>query len=190
MGQACDATYYDRVYQTSDSYALSHTKAPWAPLWEFVAENIEPDDRVLDLGCGPGHLAALLVDAGTRPAHYVGVDFSAVALKQAAARVPEAAFVRGQIPGCIPQLFVRHEASVVTFCEVLEHLGRDDDVTSIRLLPLGLRIIGTVPNFDDPAHVRVFEKPAAVVARYGKLVAIDRLVWINKTHMGFVGWRR
>jgi 2-polyprenyl-3-methyl-5-hydroxy-6-metoxy-1,4-benzoquinol methylase len=190
MGEARDRHYYDRIYGSSETYAQSHVKAPWAPLWQFVAKHVHPEDTVLDLGCGPGHLAATLVDAGLRPINYVGVDFSEIAIAQARTRVAEATFLHMQMPGCVMQLVLRYAPSVITFCEVLEHLGHDHDLMSIHLLPVGLKIIGTVPSFDDPAHVRTFDGPEAVVARYGKMLDIDQLDWVTQTHLGFVARRR
>jgi len=49
-------------------------------------------ERVLDLGCGTGHLTAALADAG---ADAVGLDASEEMLAQARARYPDLAFVRG-----------------------------------------------------------------------------------------------
>jgi SAM-dependent methyltransferase len=191
MGEARDRNYYDRIYEASVAYSKSHVEAAWAPLWKFIAEHVGPADCVLDLGCGPGHLAATLIgDAELRPINYVGVDFSAVAIAKATARVPEATFLHMQIPGCVMQLVLRYAPNVITFCEVLEHLGHDHDLMSINLLPHGLRVIGTLPNFDDPSHVRTFDGPDDVVARYGKLLEIEKLDWITENHLGFVAWRR
>jgi trans-aconitate methyltransferase len=190
MGAAQDHHYYDRIYESSSAYAKSHRDAAWTPLWDFVAKRIEPYDTVLDLGCGPGHLAAALIDAGLRPVNYVGIDFSAVAVEQANERVPDATFLRMEIPGCVGQAVLRYAPSVVTFCEVLEHLGHDHDLMSIRLLPEGVWVIGTLPKFDDPSHVRVFQTAKDVVARYGKLLDIEKLDRIGKGHFGFVSRRR
>jgi SAM-dependent methyltransferase len=190
MGEERDRHYYNRIYESSAAYAKAHVDAVWAPLWRFVAKHIDETDCVLDLGCGPGHLAATLIDAGLRPVNYVGVDFSEVAVEQAQARVPEATFLHMQIPGCVMQLVLRYAPSVITFCEVLEHLGHDHDLMSIGLLPRGLRVIGTLPNFDDPSHVRTFTRPDDVIARYGKLLEVEKLEWITDNHLGFVAWRR
>ena len=50
-----------------------------------------PGERVLDLACGTGDLAAL---AAARGARVVGVDFTVAMLRRARARLPEAALVR------------------------------------------------------------------------------------------------
>lgn len=190
MGEERDRNYYDQIYRTSRTYAKSHRDASWAPLWSFVAKQLQPYDTVLDLGCGPGHLGAALVEAGLRPVNYIGVDFSAVAIELAKARLPDSTFLHMQIPGCVLQTVLRYAPSVVTFCEVLEHLGHDDDLTALRLLPHGLRVVGTLPNFDDPSHVQVFKSPDLVIARYARVVEIEQLDWITKQHIGFVGLRR
>jgi SAM-dependent methyltransferase len=56
-------------------------------------------DRVLDAGCGAGHLAAALVDRG---ASVVGLDASSEMLRYARDRVPPASFVRGDLAATLP----------------------------------------------------------------------------------------
>ncbi|MCG1003076.1 MULTISPECIES: trans-aconitate 2-methyltransferase [Halobacterium] len=52
----------------------------------------QPSDRVLDLGCGTGHLTAAIADTGAR---VVGVDRAATMLADARTNYPSLAFVRG-----------------------------------------------------------------------------------------------
>ncbi|ARS89511.1 class I SAM-dependent methyltransferase [Natrarchaeobaculum aegyptiacum] len=60
---------------------------------EDVLDLLEPtpDERILDLGCGTGHLTARIADVG---ADVVGLDRSPEMLAQARERYPEHAFVR------------------------------------------------------------------------------------------------
>jgi ubiquinone/menaquinone biosynthesis C-methylase UbiE len=55
-------------------------------VYHDIASLLKPDDRVLDLGCGSGMLAALLAQAGVR---VVGVDISPPMLGVAARRIRE-----------------------------------------------------------------------------------------------------
>lgn len=55
--------------------------------------------RVLDAGCGAGHLAAELAERG---ASVVGVDVSAEMLSAAAERVPQGEFVRADLGSGLP----------------------------------------------------------------------------------------
>jgi SAM-dependent methyltransferase len=59
------------------------------PRLQAAAELLDPgsDERVLEIGCGRGALASLLVD---RVGHYVGIDRSATATGAAARRIPAA----------------------------------------------------------------------------------------------------
>src|SRR5689334_4551410 len=57
---------------------------------KFMQFLIPPGKRVLELGCGSGHLLASL-----QPAHGVGVDFSASTIARASARYPGLTFVLG-----------------------------------------------------------------------------------------------
>jgi len=65
-------------------------------VWQHGASLVEllapkPGERILDLGCGTGHLTARIADAG---ATVVGLDHSAEMLSQARAAYPQLAFVR------------------------------------------------------------------------------------------------
>jgi ubiquinone/menaquinone biosynthesis C-methylase UbiE len=62
-------------------------------VYRDIASLLKPDDRVLDLGCGSGMLAALLAHAGVR---VVGVDISPPMLGVAARRIREEG-VEGQV---------------------------------------------------------------------------------------------
>ena len=61
---------------------------------EDVVDLLEPErgERILDLGCGTGHLTARIADAG---ASVVGLDASEAMVSEARERYPECEFVRG-----------------------------------------------------------------------------------------------
>ncbi|HEU5198345.1 MAG TPA: methyltransferase domain-containing protein [Ktedonobacterales bacterium] len=78
-GQAWDATLYD----TSHAF-----------VWKYGASVLEllkpqPGERVLDLGCGTGHLTAQMAAAG---AEVVGIDKAASMIEQARATYPNLRF--------------------------------------------------------------------------------------------------
>ncbi|HWP85970.1 MAG TPA: class I SAM-dependent methyltransferase [Terriglobia bacterium] len=63
--------------------------SPAQKLIELLLQTLQPESRVLDLGCANGALLACL-RAGGWKGHYTGVDVSSEALKRAAARgIPE-----------------------------------------------------------------------------------------------------
>lgn len=68
-----------------------------AYVWKYGASLIEllapkPGERVLDLGCGTGHLTAAIAASG---ANVVGLDQSAEMLQQARSAYPQLEFVQG-----------------------------------------------------------------------------------------------
>jgi trans-aconitate methyltransferase len=80
--QCWDAEAYD------DKYAF---------VWQYGASLVEllapkPGERILDLGCGTGHLTAQIAQAGTA---VVGLDHSPEMLEQARRAFPRQEFVQG-----------------------------------------------------------------------------------------------
>lgn len=167
MGRERAARFYNDAYRHSESYAKSAKDAPWAELWQAVAEQVEPNTCVLDLGCGAGHMAELLA---TRCRSYVGLDFSIEAIKRAAERAPWATF----------SLWNAHDTppptgfDVVLAVEFLEHISCDLEV--LRALPSGTPVIITAPTRDSDGHVRFFTHISDFRARYGMSVEAER-VW-------------
>ena len=159
MGREQPATYYDRIFQEPSShYAKPAAETPWFGIWRWIAEQVGEADRVLELGCGPGHLGAILSCA-----EYLGIDFSHAACAQAVAR-----HGRPVLCAALPEALRwidRESYDVVVACEFLEHIERDVDC----LLPIrGERLIITLPKFDEMSHVRHFRTKDEAVDRYGQ----------------------
>ena len=187
MGKAESANYYDEVFKNSADYHRAHTDAPWAPLWNWIADRVQHDGRVLDCGCGPGHLIALLVERGLAPAQISGVDFSEVALLQARARAPGVLFEVGMLPEWIALHVHKSAPAWVIFCEILEHV--EDDRGCIQNLLPGTHVVATVPDFDCQGHVRLFANEAQIRQRYEPLLDIIECERVGERHFGFVGRR-
>lgn len=184
MGQEQPAEYYDRIYRTSASYAVEPDASRWYPLWSWVAARVGElapamDAWVLDLGCGPGHLAKML--SGPR-VFVCGVDSSPVALEQARRRCPDGVFLfRAITPAWLGSVATGED--VITACEFLEHV--EDDMGLVeRAMSAGVPLVATLPTFDDPGHVRHFPDEASVRERYGAWVR--RLEAIDAHHWGVV----
>ena len=174
------ASYYDEIFRTSQAYALPPDQAPWSFLWMWCAEQIDPDDSVLELGCGPGHLASLL-----KCRSYLGIDFSHVAIGQAMRRCPDKAFLCGGLPLLLHWVRPWKRCAVIA-CEFLEHVT--DDLRVIELLEHQGRVVATLPKKDSPGHVRWFRGAGEVVDRYRGLLEIeDAIEW--PSHIGIVGRR-
>src|SRR3954466_10685547 len=84
--QAAPAQQWDAgLYDDKHAFVWQHG----ASLVELLAP--KPGERVLDLGCGTGHLTARLTEAG---AAVVGLDSSGEMLEQARSAYPHLEFIQ------------------------------------------------------------------------------------------------
>lgn len=126
--------------------------------------DVRPGARVLDLGCGPGHMLAMLADV---PCELWGLDLSRYLLDRASARlgVPwseadapgepssgrgraRVRLVRGDVQAPPAQVRRAGPFDVVLCSEVLEHLPDPRRVLeqAAALLRPGGRLVASVPN--------------------------------------------
>ena len=111
--------------------------------------DLRPTDRILDCGCGKGHLVTLI--RRLYPCEIVAVDVDAAALRQAASgpATPPMSLVRASVSD-LP--FAAGSFSKIVCSEVLEHVA--DDRRALRelhrvLAPGGVLAL-TVPNRNYP----------------------------------------
>jgi SAM-dependent methyltransferase len=173
MMQQLGPDYYDRLHSEVD---LTATRTRYDALLRKVVDNIRDHGSrsILEVGCGSGFLAKMILQE--RHGSYRGFDFSAEAIRNAGARTGR------------PDLFSvsdAHDArsytceyDTIASTEMLEHVEGDLDV--IRLWRDGTWCICSVPNFDYAGHVRFFNTPDEVVARYGGLIDIKAVVKIPR----------
>jgi trans-aconitate methyltransferase len=121
----------------------------------LIAEG-HPPERVLDIGCGTGDLAADVRRAFPK-AEILGLDASAAGLEIARGKVPDATFVQRDLlaPG-EPEAPFRAWATHAVCSEVLEHLERPRDLlrNAGTYLAPGCRLIVTVPGGPMSAYDR------------------------------------
>ena len=170
-----------------------HAKHRLTAYHEFFVERTRPGDRVLDLGCGNGELAADLATlAGAR---VTGVDWSSAAVHAARERyaAPGLEFVEADVRSYVPP----EPADIVVLSNVLEHI--DDRVgllrsiverTRPRMLLIRVPVLARdwrVPlreelglfHFSDPTHVVEYDPDlfTGEMAEAGLVTDSMRLVW-------------
>jgi 2-polyprenyl-3-methyl-5-hydroxy-6-metoxy-1,4-benzoquinol methylase len=171
---------YNRVYR-SDSLLAEYLAPARLAFYDEVAERLArlTPRRVIDVGCGPGHLLRSLVDRmPVAPEFVVGVDRSRTAIRRARALVPEGKFVVADLYR-LPLDAERFD--LVLSIEVLEHVREPALAVDAlcRLCAPGGRVAITVPdgaqdsweghvNFWDEGEFHAFLAPHA-------LVGIDRI---------------
>lgn len=161
-GEEQPVAFYDWSFEQNDHWKAHYTESRYYPLWAVVADRLRRAgaEAVLDIGCGPGQVAALLADKGVP--RYLGLDFSPARVEQARAACPQYRFEVADI--FETDLPTSWAYDTVLIMEFLEHVEGDLEVLT-RLRP-GARVIATVPNFPATGHVRHFESAKDVEARY------------------------
>jgi SAM-dependent methyltransferase len=154
--------------------------SPWRTLYK-KAQGLLPASkrtpRIVDLGCGTGRFARLLSDSGY--GDYLGIDFADELIEECKRYVPEYRFIVGDF---FSPVVKSHFSSTDLFVvlEVLEHIA--SDLSLMETLPVGATVIGSVPNYDSEAHVRVFPSISGAVLRYGSLLDFDTIFALPLTH--------
>jgi SAM-dependent methyltransferase len=165
LGREENAGWYDTLYGSSADYQCGYAESFYYFLWAVIADRIRRAGfrRVLEIGCGPGQLAAFLLEQGVT--EYTGLDFSPAAIALARKHAPRGTFVVGDARS--PEIHASAAHDVVICTEVLEHIEKDLLVVS-NFSP-GKRCLCSVPNFPYESHVRHFADARAVADRYGWL---------------------
>jgi SAM-dependent methyltransferase len=167
--------YYDSIY------ARGYATHGYYPLYDHIIKIIEKDGmphRVLEIGCGVGDLGKLIVERGHQ---YRGFDFSPVAVECSRALCPLADFRVGDAYN--PASYIPHDYDTAVALEVLEHL---DDLGMIGNIPLGVRLIASVPDYDDVAHLRLYQDSRRdILERFRPLLHVTEILsLVGKGHSG------
>ena len=86
MGQELNVDFYDNSYRKNKLYSLqcSGEQTSYKNMFYEVLNNLNNDDKILELGCGSGQLAEMIIDKGFN--YIQGVDFSTEAINIARQR--------------------------------------------------------------------------------------------------------
>lgn len=171
---------YDRIYADGGYqgvFDLPYQHSAYFPLFKRVLREVlcQNARSVLEVGCGSGAFAHLLMDSTALDYH--GFDFSKTAVEKAIARTQRRdAFYIGDATESSAYEGRYYDCIVCT--EVLEHVEKD--LAAIANWRAGTLCICSVPNFDANTHVRFFGSADEVRARYRELIDIKDVARIKK----------
>jgi 2-polyprenyl-3-methyl-5-hydroxy-6-metoxy-1,4-benzoquinol methylase len=137
---------FDEIYTAGDLYA-EYLGPERLAFYDEVAEacaRFEPR-RVIDVGCGTGHLLAALLLLRPEIEVVVGVDLAEAAIRRLHEVVPDA---RGYVASVYDLDLGGEQFDLVLATEVLEHLDRPGEaLEALRTLcAAGGRLVVTVPD--------------------------------------------
>jgi SAM-dependent methyltransferase len=166
-------------------YHLPYWRCNYYPLLKCVLKEVQQRQvqRVLEVGCGTGWFAQMILDR--TDCEYRGFDFSEVAVRIAAQNTgkPDRFFVGDALD---PAAYTAPYDGVVC-TEVLEHIRDDQRVVS--MWQRGIRAVCSVPNFDAATHERFFASEQDVRERYGEWLDIDWIRRVKRPMLSDLGWR-
>lgn len=183
-----DASSYDAIYQDGgwqNVYDLHYRYSFYYPLFSRIIEEVKGRScsKVLEVGCGVGQLAHMLVEQTS--AEYRGFDFSSIAIQKAVQRLGRKELFR--ISDAHANSSYSWEYDTIICTEVLEHI--EQDVSVVRLWKEGCLCICSVPNFDADNHVRYFGSENQVRQRYGNLINIETVIRVKRPSLADLSWR-
>jgi SAM-dependent methyltransferase len=155
----CNAEWSKILLNNSGRYNEEITD--WSYIYYYMGINMQ-GHKVLDVGCGLGHLAKHLTSIGK---DVTALDFSSVALEETAKRVPGIKTIHANITQH-HELLIGYD--VICFAEVIEHV--QDDIGVINAIPKGTEVLFSVPPYGGDGHVRYFDSIEDVHNRYDQLI--------------------
>lgn len=173
---------YNKSYQSGGAggnYHQHYKNSFYYSSWKEAMTYLKGMDRsssILEIACGAGQFAGMLFDNGFT--NYVGFDFSEEGVSLAKANNPQFADLFLVDDAFTSELLGKQYDLVICF-EMLEHISKDLELLE-RVRP-GTPVLLSVPNFDDPYHVRYFRTAAEVRKRYQKVIHISDIKCVKLT---------
>ena len=150
------ADYYDQIYK--DGYNTANYDVLYQEVINILSNLNNP--RVLELGCGLGDLGKMIMEKNWQ---YRGFDFSQEAINICKEKLPQGNFYLGNVYD--NKSFGEDDYNTVIALEVFEHV---DDLSVIENIRPGATVIGSVPDYDDSAHLRLYEDGKTDIIDYYK----------------------
>jgi 2-polyprenyl-3-methyl-5-hydroxy-6-metoxy-1,4-benzoquinol methylase len=165
--------FYNQIYKTGGSnkeYFKEPEDSIYYLIWKDILNKLNNTEKILDLGCGVGQFAKLLIKNGKK--YLFGIDFSEEAILQAKKNNigDESAFIWADL-NQINFDGSKNVYDTVLICEVLEHIENDLDI--LNKIHKDKRVIFSVPNYMSKGHVRCFNNFDEIINRYSKLIEFD-----------------
>lgn len=166
-----ESKYYDAIY------ARGYNTGNYYTLYDEAIKLIEKrgiPSKILEIGCGVGDLGKMLLDKGYE---YRGFDFSEQAIECCRRLCPLGDFRIGD--AYKPESYLPADYDVAVALEVLEHL---DDLRLIENIPEGVRLVASVPDYNDIAHLRLYQNfRRDIIERFSGLLNVsDVLTLVGK----------
>jgi len=173
MGVERNKDFYNKFYDESVIYKKEPKDIIYFPIWRDCINYIHRLNPccVIDLGCGPGHIATILRDdMPSKLKEYIGYDFSIRAIEMARKSVNDDRFVfKAQDLNEFD--FVETGKDVVYIAsEFFEHISNDLDI--LDRIESGNHIVFSLPSFDSNGHVRYFKCIEDIKDRYDSMIDI------------------
>lgn len=152
--------YYNKVFAKSITYKKTAEHTLYYKMWRNILGLISREDKIIEIGCGTGQLAKMLIDNNFN--YIKGFDYSETGIEICHTLNPvnkDKFSVRN-----IYDIEKLDKGYVYICTEVLEHLENDFHV--IDILPEGANFIFSVPNFKFESHVRHFVNKEQIIERY------------------------
>lgn len=162
MNKKEELEYYNRVYASSEEYRKNPLNSRYINIWKDILRlTDESNESIIEIGCGSGQLARLLLDNDRN--YLYGFDYSQEAIRVAKELNPDYSYLF-HVKDIYSLKYEELKADTVICTEVLEHL--EDDLFVIDILPSGTRFIFSVPDFWYKSHKRVFKSISDIKSRY------------------------
>ncbi|SHE33813.1 class I SAM-dependent methyltransferase [Dysgonomonas macrotermitis] len=110
------------AHLNQDSDGASRKQESILKTIDFISKYIKPDNRLLDLGCGPGLYTSLFKDKGYE---VTGVDFNKASIDYAIEKRYDIKYICGNYIQEYPE--GRYDAVIMIYCDMGTHSDKDRD---------------------------------------------------------------